>query len=415
MIGLSEKSARLLLAISVLFSLPLHGAGSIGAISDGTSNRTAAVPDYAEDPAIMIFPQFADGGGYKTNFLLTNATTTDTIATLTFHSDTGAPLDLTIGGATASSHPIFLPAQGSAKVTTSGVPASAVVGWASVTTSSSVKLNGTAVFQFFNDQGLFSEASVPAVLPVSTVDFYAEEEGGFRTGFALANPGATTAQGMLTLRRLDGTVFDTRPISVKPGNHVATYLWQIFGERAPSGRAEIALTSGCLAATALRYHTSSVFSTVSVGQPGFAGAGVAVMFSPNGGVRNRLIAEIDKAESTIDIAIYSFTADQIRDALTNARDRGVQIRIIADMSQANGPGSEISRLEQLGFQVKRSSGLLSGIMHNKYMIIDSALLFTGSYNWSASAEDNNFENALFIQGSTAIRDYIADFQQIWTR
>jgi phosphatidylserine/phosphatidylglycerophosphate/cardiolipin synthase-like enzyme len=52
-------------------------------------------------------------------------------------------------------------------------------------------------------------------------------------------------------------------------------------------------------------------------------------------------------------------------------------------------------------------------MHDKYMIIDGRLLVTGSYNWSASAESYNFENAIFIQGSSIIQSYEADFDKIW--
>src|SRR5262249_41251262 len=156
----------------------------------------------------------------------------------------------------------------------------------------------------------------------------------------------------------------------------------------------------------LRFHDSSIFSTVSVTTPGYVPAATTALFSPNGGVRARIISEIDRAQSTLDLAIYSFTADEIRDALVRAKNRGVTIRIIADTSQANGQGSEIATLESIGFNVKGSSGNSGGIMHNKYMIVDSSRLFTGSYNWSANAEDDNFENAVFIQASALVQNYI---------
>ena len=54
-------------------------------------------------------------------------------------------------------------------------------------------------------------------------------------------------------------------------------------------------------------------------------------------------------------------------------------------------------------------------MHNKYVIIDGLTLVTGSYNWSANAEDNNFENAVFIQGGPLIQSFAADFEGIWKR
>lgn len=385
------------------------------AASDSWGHLAAAAIEMDSDQLALIFPQIADGGGNRTHLLLTNASATATVATVSFLSESGLPLELTINGSTSSTFDVPIPAFGSAKMATSGVPANTLVGWVSVTTYPAVDLNGHAVFQYFKDAQLFAEASVPGVLPISTLDFFADEEGGFKTGFALANAGTIVASGSLILWRKDGTVFGISPIRLGPGEHIATYLFQVFGADAPSGRAELNLVSGALAAAALRYHTSTLFSTVPIGQPGFALAGATALFSPNGSVRSRIIAEINKAQSAIDIAIYSFTSDAIRDALIDARNRGVRIRIIADISQANSQGSEIATLESLGFQLKRTTGVSGGIMHNKFMIIDEQVLLTGSYNWSASAEDSNFENAILLQASTVIHKYALEFDRIWNK
>jgi phosphatidylserine/phosphatidylglycerophosphate/cardiolipin synthase-like enzyme len=146
-----------------------------------------------------------------------------------------------------------------------------------------------------------------------------------------------------------------------------------------------------------------------VGQP----SGIDALFSPNGGIQDRIVAEIDQETSTIDIAMYSFTADEIRDALIRAKDRGIQIRIVADSGQSSGQGGEIPTLEGLSFMVRRLSGFGGGLMHNKFMIVDQKILFTGSYNWSANAEDNSFENAVFIEGDGVIQSFLSDFERLW--
>lgn len=316
---------------------------------------TVSVPA-AADTTQAIFPHVADGGGYKTVLLLTNGTVTNTTATISFFTDTGSPLTLNIGASTGSSFSIPIPARGSSKLTTSGTPAAPVTGWAQVTTSPAMGMNGNAIFQFFKGSSLFSEASVPAALPSNAIEFYADEEDGFNTGVALANPGTVTAVGTLTLYGPTGNVSGTYPISIPPAHHLATFLWQIF-TGASSGRAELNLSSGALSGAALRYHTSTVFSTVSVGLPGGSASPINALFSPNGGVRARIISEISRATGTIDIAIYSFTADEIRDALVAAKNRGVTVRIVADTSQASGQGSEVATLEGLGFNLKRMSGV----------------------------------------------------------
>ncbi len=407
-------SCFVVLAVPVCATTDVRG---VGYSNFGEFNFDSNPPDPGSVPEIMenfVFPQFADGGGYVSNFLLTNPTGTATTATLEFFGNDGSPLSVTTDGITATSHNVPVPGHGSAKISTAGQSSSLVAGWVRVTTNPIVDLGGNAVFQLFNGSTLFSEASVSGVLPVSSIDFFADEEGGFKTGFALANPGLIPARGTLTLRRKDGSEFGTTGVSLPPGNQTAIYLWQLFGPDAPSGRAEINLTTGYLAAIAMRFHTSSIFSTVSVSQPGFAPGGTTALFSPGGGVRDRLVAEINRAQSHIEAALYSFTADAIRDALIAARNRGIAIRIIADASQADLSGGEVATLEGLGFNLKRMSGISGGIMHNKFMIVDGKLLFTGSYNWSVSAETYNYENALFLTGATTIQKYQAEFERLWS-
>jgi hypothetical protein len=385
------------------------GGTSNGNDATFTSSGTSPPPTDSTGSSSLIFPHIADGMGYKTELLLTNGSDANTTATLSFFSDTGDPLDVPVGDITASSFTFPIAAHGSAMIPTSGSSPNFTGGWAKVTCSHSANLSGNAIFQSFNGSDLFSEASIPAAPAISSARFYADEEGGFNTGLAVANPGPVKAIGTLTLRDLSGTFIASEPIELDPGNHFSMFLYQIFPD-APSGSAEVNLNSGSLSLTTLRIHSSGIFSTVTV-----SWTPASALFSPDGEVRSRIISEISKARSSIDIAIYSFTADEIRDALVAAKSRGVAIRIIADSSQASGQGSEIATLEGLGFNLKRMSGESGGIMHNKYMIIDSSLLVTGSYNWSANAEDNNYENAIFIEGVSVIQDYIADFEKLWEK
>jgi len=56
----------------------------------------------------------------------------------------------------------------------------------------------------------------------------------------------------------------------------------------------------------------------------------------------------------------------------------------------------------------------AGIMHNKIAIIDGRILFTGSYNWSQSAEETNQENLLeFIDEEEIIKIYQERLDYLW--
>ena len=67
----------------------------------------------------------------------------------------------------------------------------------------------------------------------------------------------------------------------------------------------------------------------------FAYADTQVYFSPNGGCQNAVIAEISKAQKTIDIAMYYLTSREIAQELVKAKDRGIKIRVVLDKEQEN--------------------------------------------------------------------------------
>ena len=136
-------------------------------------------------------------------------------------------------------------------------------------------------------------------------------------------------------------------------------------------------------------------------------------FSPDGGVSNHIINAINKADGSIDLAIFDLTSQDIKTSLEKAKQRGVKIRITADSRQAKGVHSVIQTLINEGFNVRIVHGIGRGIMHNKFAIFDGKLLVTGSYNWTNNAEHNNYENAVFIIDPNAIKQYQKEFNAVY--
>ncbi|GAI44901.1 unnamed protein product, partial [marine sediment metagenome] len=108
-------------------------------------------------------------------------------------------------------------------------------------------------------------------------------------------------------------------------------------------------------------------------------AEIKVFFSPQGGIAEEIIKQIDNAQEYIDIAIYSFTYEPIAEAIIRAKNRGVKIRILMDKGQSQGKSSKYKFLLDNDIVVIQDRH--TGIMHNKIAIIDGRILFTGSYNW----------------------------------
>lgn len=355
---------------------------------------------FARANAQLVFPHFAQGGGYQTTFTVTNLSDAPTTATIQVFLQSGAPL---------TSLMVPLPGNGTGKAALSGT--ALTVGWARATVFPVVEIAASETIQLMNGAAVVAETSVMPSNSATTLRLPTIERDGIATGVAVANPGATAATLMLSLRDQNGSIVGTQVISLGPSQHLTRLVSEFFrGIAGFEGSLEISSTSA-VAVLALRQSSSGIFSALPVAAP--AAGGFESFFSPNGGIAARIVQEIQRARTSIDIAIYSFTRDEIADALIAAKNRGVAIRILADSEQAPGVGSEIARLEAAGFQLKRTPGLNGGIMHNKFAIFDNQVLLTGSYNWSTSAETRNFENAVFIRDASVISAYQANFNSIW--
>ena len=136
-----------------------------------------------------------------------------------------------------------------------------------------------------------------------------------------------------------------------------------------------------------------------------------VYFSPHGGCEDQIISWINRANSSIHVLIYSFTLDGIRDALVQAHERSVQVRVVFEQNNINGAGSEYQNLKNAGLEVRVDGN--SEYMHDKVMIVDGKVVLTGSYNWSSHAENENNENLVVITSDNVAGTYESEFQRIW--
>jgi phosphatidylserine/phosphatidylglycerophosphate/cardiolipin synthase-like enzyme len=126
-----------------------------------------------------------------------------------------------------------------------------------------------------------------------------------------------------------------------------------------------------------------------------AGGPLEVYFSPNGGCTDAIVRELEAATSTIRIQAYSFTSRPIAQALLAARQRGVMIEAILDDSNRTDKYSAATFLKNQGVTVLIDDQ--HAIAHNKIILIDDAVIITGSFNFSRAAEESNAENLLVIR------------------
>ncbi len=126
-----------------------------------------------------------------------------------------------------------------------------------------------------------------------------------------------------------------------------------------------------------------------------------------------LIAELlGLAKHYAYVAVYSFTSELLADVLIELKNRGVDIKVVIEEQQANIMGSEYERLKSAGVDVKIDGNPY--LMHHKFVVIDDQFVITGSYNWSAAAENRNDENVVVINGEEVARLFKAEFERVWS-
>ncbi len=135
---------------------------------------------------------------------------------------------------------------------------------------------------------------------------------------------------------------------------------------------------------------------------------IQVAFSPQSGITDMIVQELNSAKRSIEVQAYSFTSDIIAKALVNAYRRGVKVRVILDKSQSTGKYSSATYLTNAGIptHIDRSFA----IAHSKIMIVDRANVITGSFNFTKAAENNNAENCMILRGN---RQLVGLYEKNW--
>lgn len=123
-----------------------------------------------------------------------------------------------------------------------------------------------------------------------------------------------------------------------------------------------------------------------------------VAFSPNEGSEELVIKVIKSARNEIRILAYSFTSPAVVSALLNAKQKGIDIKVVADsknnitQDSSGKARAALSALVNSGIDV-RTIGAYS-IHHDKVIITDRETVEVGSFNYSSGAALRNSENVL---------------------
>ncbi|HHR85008.1 MAG TPA: hypothetical protein ENL23_01520, partial [Candidatus Acetothermia bacterium] len=127
-----------------------------------------------------------------------------------------------------------------------------------------------------------------------------------------------------------------------------------------------------------------------------------------------IIRAIDGARTSLDMALHSFTDDQLGDTVARAVRRGVSVRVILAAGQDEVLGGEYSKLVAAGAEVVVVE--VQALFTHRFAVVDAEMVITGSYDWSDYSNRSRYDDVLLIScpaGTSTAHEFTQEFEQLW--
>ena len=134
-------------------------------------------------------------------------------------------------------------------------------------------------------------------------------------------------------------------------------------------------------------------------------------FFPNASNEEKVVSMLRTCKKTLDIAIFSLTLDSIAEAILEAYQRGITVRMIADDECAKNKGSNVKLIASVGVPCKTDNAIYH--MHHKFAVLDGSVVIMGSFNWTGQAVKYNQENIFFYEDKNIASQYAQEFERLW--
>lgn len=133
-----------------------------------------------------------------------------------------------------------------------------------------------------------------------------------------------------------------------------------------------------------------------------------------GGIEDELARSIGEVRSTLDIAAFEWESAVLTQAVLDAVARGVKVRMVVDNEHTlDDPNTTIGEIEFAGVPIVNDDR--SGLMHDKFMIMDGLTVWLGSMNYQPNDLFRNNNNVLMLRSRQAAEVYTAEFEEMFTQ
>ena len=128
-----------------------------------------------------------------------------------------------------------------------------------------------------------------------------------------------------------------------------------------------------------------------------------------GGLDEDIASDLLTADVRVDVAAFDLDAEPIVQALIDLKARGVEVRVVTDTDNASL--SSINRLRRNGISVREDKR--TGLMHNKFAVIDGRITWVGSMNFTTNGVYCNNNNIVRITSPRLAANYTAEMDEMY--
>lgn len=137
-----------------------------------------------------------------------------------------------------------------------------------------------------------------------------------------------------------------------------------------------------------------------------------------GGLDERLVTLIDRATSTLDVAVYDFDLANVAEAMVRAKQRGVRVRMVTDTDTLDNTRDEaiqaaFDRLRRADIPIVDDQR--NDIMHHKFVVVDGEWVETGSWNFTDGDTYRLNNNQLIAHSRELAANYAAEFEKMFVQ
>lgn len=152
-------------------------------------------------------------------------------------------------------------------------------------------------------------------------------------------------------------------------------------------------------------------STVEDQSANIDGTPVQILFAAEDEAVTNLVPLIKSAQDNIRFMAFSFTHDDLGDAVLERAEAGVDVKGIFETRGSETEYSEMPSLYCAEIPVRQDGN--PGTFHHKVIVIDDKTVVTGSLNFSVNADESNDENVVIVANSDIAAQYLQEFEHRW--